>query len=350
MSEFIKENLNILIDIYNNLDDEQSKYIFKNRLLYSISNEAKYIKNIVETTKYGKIFADVLNSDGGVYIFGAGIWGKEIIKIWGDNINGILDNNIYKVGEVINGVKIYAPNKIINDRFKGKVIITTKKYYREIYEQLLRLGLKQECIVNIVDLIEQAEEEQYFSLDELYHDDNEVFVDVGSLDAKTAIQFSKWSGTYKKIYCIEPDKENIKKCIDNIYNNGLINKTELVKSGAWSMDGDLYINSMGNGMSSVTMKESNAYCDKIAVNKLDTILKNKKVTFIKMDIEGAELEALYGAREIISGQTPKLAISIYHKPEDIVELINLIMNYNDNYRFYLRHYSVVSWDTVLYAI
>lgn len=69
-----------------------------------------------------------------------------------------------------------------------------------------------------------------------------------------------------------------------------------------------------------------------------------------MDIEGAELEALYGAKRIISEQRPKLAISIYHRPEDIVELSHLIMKYNDSYKFYLRHHSIVSWDTVLYAI
>lgn len=351
MSDIVKKsNLETIIEIYKNLEDEQSKYIFKNRLLYSISGEAKYIKNIVNTTDYGKKFAKIFQTNEDVYIFGAGIWGKEIIKIWGDNIKGVLDNNIYKIGEKINEIKIYNPKEVIDDSFKGKVVIATRKYYREVLDQLLKMGLKKEQIVNIDNWISQAEDDQYFSLKELYHVNDEVFVDVGSLDAKTSVQFSKWSGKFKKIYCIEPDKENIKKCICNISENRLDDKTQMVKSGAWSVDGELYINSLGNGMSCVETENNSINCDKIKVNRLDTILKNEKVTYIKMDIEGAELEALYGAKRIISEQRPKLAISIYHRPEDIVELSHLIMKYNDSYKFYLRHHSIVSWDTVLYAI
>ncbi len=349
-SKLIKKNLDILVKIYKNLADEQSEYIFKNRLLYSISNEADYIQNIVKTTDYGKKFVEILNSCENVYIFGAGIWGTEITKIWGNQIKGILDNDKNKQGMIINNVKIYTPDEVINENFNGKIIISTKKYNNDILEQLYKLGVKTDKIVNIADWIKQAENEQYFSLDKLSHASEEVFVDVGSLDGNTAVNFAKWSGNYKKIYCFEPDKENVKKCISNINKSGISNKTKLITSGAWSFDGELYIKADGNGLSYICSENNNVNYEKVVVGKLDTVLKNERVTFIKMDIEGAEFEALRGAEEIISVQRPKLAISIYHKPEDIVELINLIMSYNDKYRFYLRHHSIVSWDTVLYAI
>ena len=251
---------------------------------------------------------------------------------------------------MLNGLKIYDVNEIINSEFDGEVIIATRKYNDQIFYQLLDGGVKEQNIINVVDYIKRFEEEQYFSLDVLPHVENEVFIDVGSLDAKTAIQFTKWSKDYKKIYCFEPDKGNIKKCIRNINEYGLNEKAKLIKSGAWSQDGELYINSQGNGMSSVGKKENAECSDKISVNKLDTVLRNEKVTFIKMDIEGSELEAICGSQNIIMEQKPKLAISIYHKPEDIIVLLNLIMNYNPDYCFYLRHHSIVSWDTVLYAI
>ena len=69
-----------------------------------------------------------------------------------------------------------------------------------------------------------------------------------------------------------------------------------------------------------------------------------------MDIEGSELKALCGARETICRLKPKLAISIYHKTEDIWELPKVILQMNSEYKFYLRHYSLAAEDTVLYAL
>lgn len=88
----------------------------------------------------------------------------------------------------------------------------------------------------------------------------------------------------------------------------------------------------------------------IDARKLDDVLQGKKVTFIKMDIEGAELAALRGAEKIIREQRPRLAICVYHKPEDIWEIPSLILSCNPDYRLYLRHYSITETETVLYAI
>ena len=83
---------------------------------------------------------------------------------------------------------------------------------------------------------------------------------------------------------------------------------------------------------------------------LDEVLDKKRVTFIKMDIEGAEREAILGAKKIISEQKPKLAISVYHHPKDILVLPKLILHINGDYTFYLRHYALSTSETVLYAI
>ncbi|MCL1983378.1 MAG: FkbM family methyltransferase, partial [Clostridiales bacterium] len=73
-------------------------------------------------------------------------------------------------------------------------------------------------------------------------------------------------------------------------------------------------------------------------------------TYIKMDIEGAELMALKGAENIIRSHKPKLAISAYHKPEDVYTLPMLIRSYRNDYKFYLRHYTNSLNETVLYAV
>lgn len=88
----------------------------------------------------------------------------------------------------------------------------------------------------------------------------------------------------------------------------------------------------------------------VPVCALDDICKDENITFIKMDVEGSEYKALLGSKSIISSCRPKLAISIYHKPEDIWELPELILDMNKNYTFYLRHYSLAGEDTVLYVI
>jgi len=68
-----------------------------------------------------------------------------------------------------------------------------------------------------------------------------------------------------------------------------------------------------------------------------------------MDIEGAEKEALIGAEQIIRKVKPKLAICVYHKPEDIYELTRLIYNFNPNYKFALRQQANLLAETVVYA-
>lgn len=88
----------------------------------------------------------------------------------------------------------------------------------------------------------------------------------------------------------------------------------------------------------------------IPVCALDDVCNDRDITFIKMDIEGSERQALLGSRKTIERCKPKLAISIYHKSEDIWELPDLILQMNRDYTFYLRHYSLASEDTVLYAI
>ena len=87
----------------------------------------------------------------------------------------------------------------------------------------------------------------------------------------------------------------------------------------------------------------------IEADTLDNIY-NKKISFIKKDLEGAEYNALIGCKKTIQRDRPILAISIYYKPDDLWRLPCLIHEFNDEYKFYLRHYSLWQSETVLYAI
>ncbi len=69
-----------------------------------------------------------------------------------------------------------------------------------------------------------------------------------------------------------------------------------------------------------------------------------------MDIEGLELSALQGAKESIKKYKPNLAICIYHKNSDIVDIPKFIIDLNLGYKLYIRHYSMCTEETVLYAV
>ena len=101
-------------------------------------------------------------------------------------------------------------------------------------------------------------------------------------------------------------------------------------------------------MTSVVDSEKDATAV-LEVVALDDVIDDS-VTFIKMDIEGSELKALEGAKGLIKKYKPKLAISVYHKPEDIVELPLYIKTLIPEYKLYLRHYSNFYRETILYAI
>ena len=82
---------------------------------------------------------------------------------------------------------------------------------------------------------------------------------------------------------------------------------------------------------------------------LDQALLNFAPNLIKMDIEGAESAALQGARQLIATYRPHLAISAYHKPRDLWELLLQVQHLDLGYQFRLRTHAHNGFDTVLYA-
>jgi FkbM family methyltransferase len=153
-------------------------------------------------------------------------------------------------------------------------------------------------------------------------------------------------GKYKKIYAFEPDLANylliageFSSCRDVIVENVAV-------GGA---DGEAVFDMRGTyGSKLVHNKLDNDCFVDVKTIKLDSYI-NEPVTFIKMDIEGAECEALLGAEETIKEHKPKLAISLYHNDDDLTKIPLLVHKIVPEYRFYLRHHSPLYGDTVLYA-
>ena len=90
----------------------------------------------------------------------------------------------------------------------------------------------------------------------------------------------------------------------------------------------------------------------ISMMPVDEILCGKYVSFVKMDLEGGEENALIGMKDLIKHCLPMLAVCVYHKVDDLIRIprcINSILE-GRNYKHYLRHHSSTSYETVWYAV
>lgn len=75
---------------------------------------------------------------------------------------------------------------------------------------------------------------------------------------------------------------------------------------------------------------------KIAIRKIDTLLENKRITYLKADIEGYEQEMLRGAEQLIKANKPTIAITTYHTQNDPNEIISLIKGFVPEYNYYVK--------------
>ena len=217
---------------------------------------------------------------------------------------------------------------------------------KEVYKKIFQYRTTNDFYM-LRDLCEKNYE-QYFPVGEIYEpDENEVFIDGGCLDAGTIEGLKKWTNdTYKKVYAFEPAKED--RIIAQEYIDYRDYRAELIEAGLYSKKAKLSFSTLSCGSSKITEDG----IETIDVISIDEFMENKadKITLIKMDIEGSELAALEGAVKTISRDKPKLAISIYHKFEDMWIIPLWLHKHFPEYKFYIRHHSYMDTETVLYAV
>jgi FkbM family methyltransferase len=167
----------------------------------------------------------------------------------------------------------------------------------------------------------------------IVHRDDEHFVDCGAADGDTMREFKLRWGKWNRITAFEPDPENYKKCYGHACWMAV---SDFTGTASFCATGDLSAH-LGMGTTAVP------------VGKLDDVLSIPP-TFIKMDIEGSELEALWGARQTIQKHSPVLAICAYHTSDHIWQIPLLIHAIQPEYRLYLRRYAEGCLETVWYAV
>lgn len=363
------------------------------------------VENIIKMDSEIEKFLDFhrLNSSLPVILYGAGAGVQWFVKLLGKYnipINCIIDKKISKAQEeFFDGIKIRNIDEVLIENEEAICVIAAPKYRREISADIrIRKPLYHifafDPLLQVMHEVTYEERKEYYSqhkteLEEFWEvleddfskktleqvlkgavtsdcnyypeisndsqyfpdimsnalSEEEVFVDIGAFTGDSLEEFVKVTNNiFDKCYAFEPDSDNYA-ILQTAYQED--SRIVIHKKGLGNENTIMYFRSDAESSSVV---EENTATTKIEVTRLDEVIKDR-VTLIKMDIEGMEMEALKGGEELIKRYKPKLAICVYHKMSDLVEIPKYIQSLNLRYKLYLRHYwDCTGTDTVLFAI
>jgi FkbM family methyltransferase len=347
-------------------------------------------------------FENKIKERGGIYIFGAGTIGRQVFQDAIDNqieVLGFLDNKPSMIGATFLGRPILGINSL--DPQNDVVVVAVGKHSEIIRSQIkeagfrvginlseffyslassiqpeknylsdlkknrfewLKLGIilvdkkSRQVLESIVNhrltldtaylaALNDKSAKQWFDPEIISPNPEAIFVDCGAYDGDTAEDFYHFNGnSAKKIYAFEIDPEIASRASKRLE---FIEQACVFSQGVADKAKTMYFHRTGITHGNV----SNALTEEAEVVSLvaiDELIKDK-VTYLKFDVEGAESSALIGAQQQIRENIPIIGIAVYHKASDIWSLPNQISSIKKSYRFYLRHYTDVSFESVVYA-
>lgn len=341
--------------LWDYLKEEQKPII-----LYGMGNGADMIIEVLGNL--GLHHSDVFASDG--FVRGHFFHGKRVLTFsevkekYKDFIIlmtfAVHDREtLDKVKEMSQEYELYSPTVPVASKelFTFDFIKENDELFEKAYNMLADERSKKD-FVNVlnfkisgkVSYLFDAHFEKALLYEEILHlGENEVIVDLGAYDGDTVREFlTATRGRYKKIIAFEPDAKNFRKLTAK--TEGMEN-LERYNLGAWDKKETLFFRKK-KGRSSHQADEGIP----VEFDSVDNIVKDD-VTFIKMDIEGAELKALEGAAETIKKHRPKLYVCAYHRNEDMFALPLKIRELCGDYKIYFRqHPYIPAWEANFYAV
>lgn len=336
-----------------------------------------------------------------IICFPAGTVAKGIhntLERYGVNISHFGDNNPSKIGTFVYDKEVLSFAQIAKEYKDAYILISSKLYKDEILSQFRAAGFDDSQLIfkmfsyfetiktssfyeqmptqekNLKKLLgllsddssretlltklqfmydfDSSSLEKIVSKNTMYFDEdfihlkaNEIFVDGGSFTGDTFESFAEKTKDWSHYYAFEPDSSNFIALNKTLtpYSN-----VTAIQKGLWSHTDTLHFSIQGGGSSAVRMTSGET--TSVNVVSIDEYFKNKPVSFIKLDVECAERETLEGAMQTIKTHKPILAICIYHKPMDIIELPLFMHSLCPDSKMYIRHYGIDGTDTVCYLI
>lgn len=230
----------------------------------------------------------------------------------------------------------YAANQ---DQFRFVYDRLADESSREVFSKLL--AFRDTYDIEYLEGFTDRQREQYFE-DFLRLDAaEETFVDVGAFDGFTSLEFMRRYPEYRAVEVFEPDPVNFRHCSSALAGRPRVRLHQLGASDKAAM-----LSFAANGSTSA-LSSVGSIC--VRVEKLDELPMGRP-TFIKMDIEGAELDALRGAQNLIANNRPRLAICAYHRPSDLWRIPRFVLDCCSNYDLYMRHYTECIYETVIFFV
>lgn len=352
--------------VYNMMADQESQKLLRARAHYARDcNQGPLFQFLFESKRDGNpidcisVLRDKYNgAKTPLIMYGCSRWAKEIVDgclnigINFDYICAGNDLSMFTLGDSplltgasYRGIPVIS-EKILLKKHRSAEVITGDVMCWQAKDYLINKGFPAEHIWP--RQIEYGK--QYFDEAIITPHEHEVFIDGGVLNLQTTLDFIKWcGGHYDAVYAFEPDFDSYQLSLNRMKTELRFDaeKIQLLYAAAWKKDetvkftgGLLGASYIGGGDKTV----------EVSARSIDSVLNGAPVSFIKLDVEGSELSALQGAEMSIRNHKPRLAISVYHKPEDIIEIPLYIHSLVPEYKMYMRHYSTCNCETVLYCV
>jgi len=336
-----------------------------------------------------------------VIVFGTGAAAKSVTKVleqYGVNILCYADNDIAKQQLLFHDKQVMAPEKL---KKAPQLILIASLWAKDIAAQLRQLECKYldfsfcvdflrwkdhfncevfdvERAVNVgLNFLQGADLKNYLGyiryrqtydpmhLESSKHDhylnpnvfptSDDVYIDGGAWQGDTLLELKDLCGKNIEIHSFEPDEENYNILRSMIAKKHIPNCT-VIKKALWDCNTTLKFVASAEAVHTMQARVSgDGLTDQKATEVIATTLDNyiqtigRKPSYIKMDIEGAEPQALNGSAGLLKYCSPKLAISAYHEANHIWQLIEQINSINSSYKFWFEHHSQHLLESVLYA-
>lgn len=170
----------------------------------------------------------------------------------------------------------------------------------------------------------------------------EVFVDGGAYDGFTSREFANRCPNYSSIHVFEPSADTLAVARNKLSD---LKRVHYHPLGLFDRSCQLRFDSTAGSACRIVEDGDRT----IEVGRLDDVV-DERVSFIKLDLEGAELPALRGSEEHIRNDHPKLAVAVYHQGADLWEIPAYVLSLRPDYRLYLRHYTEGWTETVMFFV